>query len=72
LHTLNAIMHSLRSDFTMKNRHGICGYQAQRAFHLPLRRSRFGVCLPPARSSTYTRFRPTLTISGERNAPRWL
>jgi hypothetical protein len=26
----------------MKNRHGICGYQAQRAFYLPLRRSRFG------------------------------
>jgi hypothetical protein len=22
-------------------------------------------------SSTYTRFGPTLTISGERNAPRW-
>jgi len=27
LHTLNAIMHSLRSEFRMKNRHGICGYQ---------------------------------------------
>jgi hypothetical protein len=25
----------------MKNRHGICGYQAQRAFYLQLRRSRF-------------------------------
>ena len=25
-----------------------------------------------ARSSTYTRFGSTLTISGERNAPRWL
>ena len=24
-----------------------------------------------AESSTYTRFGPTLTISGERNAPRW-
>jgi hypothetical protein len=35
-------MHSLRSDFAMKNRHGISGYQAQRAFHLPLQRGRFG------------------------------
>jgi hypothetical protein len=27
LHTLNAIMHSLRSNLTMKNHHGICSYQ---------------------------------------------
>jgi len=39
---MNAIMHSPRKAFTMENRPGTCGYQAQRAFHLPLRGSRFG------------------------------
>jgi hypothetical protein len=41
LQPMSAIMRSPRSALTMENRHGTCGYQPQRAFHLPLRRSRF-------------------------------